>query len=88
MQTQEDNAIPNLAICVSACGKLTGISEPVTIKTSGSRFGSWMMDPVAPSGDNRVSTNSRAFGDSHYCAVLSINFKNIYVALRATLTLS
>ncbi|CAG14285.1 unnamed protein product, partial [Tetraodon nigroviridis] len=34
--------------------KLTGISEPVTIKTSGSRFGSWMMDPVAPSGDNRV----------------------------------
>ncbi|KAK0147481.1 Noelin [Merluccius polli] len=37
-----------------ACGKLTGISEPVTIKTSGSRFGSWMTDPVAPPGDNRV----------------------------------
>uniref|UniRef100_A0A674NWD0 Olfactomedin 1 n=1 Tax=Takifugu rubripes TaxID=31033 RepID=A0A674NWD0_TAKRU len=36
------------------CGKLTGIAEPVTIKSSGSRFGSWMMDPVAPSGDNRV----------------------------------
>lgn len=38
-----------------ACGKLTGISDPVTIKTSGSRFGSWMTDPLAPEGDNRVS---------------------------------
>ncbi|XP_034027328.1 noelin-like [Thalassophryne amazonica] len=37
-----------------ACGKLTGISEPITIKTSGSRFGSWMTDPLAPTGDNRV----------------------------------
>ncbi|KAK1876205.1 Noelin [Dissostichus eleginoides] len=37
-----------------ACGKLTGISEPVTIKTSGSRFGSWMTDPLAAAGDNRV----------------------------------
>ncbi|XP_033987906.1 noelin-like, partial [Trematomus bernacchii] len=36
-----------------ACGKLTGISEPVTIKTSGSRFGSWMTDPLAAAGDNR-----------------------------------
>ncbi|XP_031735064.1 noelin-like isoform X3 [Anarrhichthys ocellatus] len=38
-----------------ACGKLTGISEPITIKTSGSRFGSWMTDPLAPAGDTRVS---------------------------------
>ncbi|KAF7646962.1 hypothetical protein LDENG_00179860, partial [Lucifuga dentata] len=37
-----------------ACGKLTGISEPITIKASGSRFGSWMTDPLAPPGDNRV----------------------------------
>ncbi|XP_061881204.1 noelin-like isoform X4 [Entelurus aequoreus] len=37
-----------------ACGKLTRIAEPVTIKTSGSRFGSWMTDPLAPAGDNRV----------------------------------
>ncbi|KAM8886296.1 noelin-like isoform 2-T2 [Spinachia spinachia] len=37
-----------------ACGKLTGISEPITIKTSGSRFGSWMTDPLAPAGDSRV----------------------------------
>lgn len=37
-----------------ACGKLTGISDPVTIKTSGSRFGSWMTDPLAPPGDTRV----------------------------------
>lgn len=40
---------------VPACGKLTGISDPVTVKTSGSRFGSWMTDPLAPEGDNRVS---------------------------------
>lgn len=37
-----------------ACGKLTGISDPVTMKTSGSRFGSWMTDPLAPPGDTRV----------------------------------
>jgi hypothetical protein len=45
-----------LTVCsVPACGKLTGISDPVTVKTSGSRFGSWMTDPLAPEGDNRVS---------------------------------
>lgn len=44
-------AVPSLP----ACGKLTGISDPVTVKTSGSRFGSWMTDPLAPEGDNRVS---------------------------------
>lgn len=43
---------------LAACGKLTGISDPVTIKTSGSRFGSWMTDPLAPEGDNRVSVAS------------------------------
>ncbi|XP_016424489.1 noelin-like isoform X1 [Sinocyclocheilus rhinocerous] len=37
-----------------ACGKLTGISDAITIKTSGSRFGSWMTDPLAPEGDTRV----------------------------------
>ncbi|KAJ8792405.1 hypothetical protein J1605_019624 [Eschrichtius robustus] len=40
-----------------ACGKLTGISDPVTIKTSGSRFGSWMTDPLAPEGDNRHASS-------------------------------
>lgn len=49
----------HVAIYVSACGKLTGISEPVTIKTSGSRFGSWMTDPVARAGDNRVSPGNK-----------------------------
>ncbi|XP_062867402.1 olfactomedin 1b isoform X2 [Trichomycterus rosablanca] len=37
-----------------ACGKLTDISDPVTVKKSGSRFGSWMTDPLAPEGDTRV----------------------------------
>ncbi|XP_055516277.1 olfactomedin 1b isoform X1 [Leucoraja erinacea] len=37
-----------------ACGKLTGISNPVTIKTSGSRFGAWMTDPASPEGDTKV----------------------------------
>lgn len=48
--------------CLPACGKLTGISDPVTVKTSGSRFGSWMTDPLAPEGDNRVSASSAGPG--------------------------
>ncbi|XP_073478630.1 noelin-2 isoform X1 [Lithobates pipiens] len=36
------------------CGKLTGVSNPITIRASGSRFGSWMTDTMAPSSDNRV----------------------------------
>ncbi|XP_058027544.1 noelin-2 isoform X2 [Ahaetulla prasina] len=36
------------------CGKLTGISNPITIRASGSRFGSWMTDTMAPSSDSRV----------------------------------
>lgn len=50
---------PNLAPFLPACGKLTGISDPITIKTSGSRFGSWMTDPLAPEGDTRVCTHSQ-----------------------------
>ncbi|XP_076135581.1 noelin-2-like [Alosa pseudoharengus] len=36
------------------CGRLTGISNPMTMRASGSRFGSWMMDAIIPSSDNRV----------------------------------
>ncbi|XP_030636162.1 noelin-2b [Chanos chanos] len=36
------------------CGRLTGISNPITVRSSGSRFGSWMMDAMIPSSDNRV----------------------------------
>uniref|UniRef100_A0A8V0X722 Olfactomedin 2 n=1 Tax=Gallus gallus TaxID=9031 RepID=A0A8V0X722_CHICK len=36
------------------CGRLTGISPPITIRASGSRFGSWMTDAVTPSSDSRV----------------------------------
>ncbi|NXF76726.1 NOE2 protein, partial [Sclerurus mexicanus] len=36
------------------CGKLTGVSNPITIRASGSRFGSWMTDTVTPSSDSRV----------------------------------
>lgn len=32
--------------------KITG---PVTIKTSGTRFGAWMTDPLATTRNNRVS---------------------------------
>lgn len=35
--------------------KITG---PVTIKTSGTRFGAWMTDPLASSRNNRVSDNN------------------------------
>ncbi|NWU88214.1 NOE2 protein, partial [Onychorhynchus coronatus] len=36
------------------CGKLTGVSNPVTVRASGSRFGSWMTDTMTPSADSRV----------------------------------
>uniref|UniRef100_A0A3B3T3N2 Olfactomedin 2b n=1 Tax=Paramormyrops kingsleyae TaxID=1676925 RepID=A0A3B3T3N2_9TELE len=36
------------------CGKLTGVSNPITIRASGSRFGSWMTDTMIPSSDSRV----------------------------------
>ncbi|KAK7160972.1 hypothetical protein R3I94_003826 [Phoxinus phoxinus] len=36
------------------CGRLTGISAPLTVRSSGSRFGSWMMDTMIDSSDNRV----------------------------------
>ncbi|XP_036272791.1 noelin isoform X1 [Pipistrellus kuhlii] len=56
LQSRVSNLEERLRACMQklACGKLTGISDPVTIKTSGSRFGSWMTDPLAPEGDNRV----------------------------------
>ncbi|KAI7811124.1 olfactomedin 2 like [Triplophysa rosa] len=46
----------NLHTCSSrlGCGRLTGISAPVTVRSSGSRFGSWMMDSLIDSLDNRV----------------------------------
>ncbi|KAL0606588.1 Noelin, partial [Plecturocebus cupreus] len=57
LQSRVSNLEERLRACMQklACGKLTGISDPVTVKTSGSRFGSWMTDPLAPEGDNRVS---------------------------------
>ncbi|KAG7480419.1 hypothetical protein MATL_G00055890 [Megalops atlanticus] len=56
LQSRVSDLEERLRACMQklACGKLTGISEPITIKTSGSRFGSWMTDPLAPEGDNRV----------------------------------
>ncbi|XP_034144536.1 noelin-3-like isoform X2 [Esox lucius] len=42
--------------CMSklTCGKLMKISGPVTVKTSGTRFGAWMTDPQASPTNNRV----------------------------------
>ncbi|KAI7792660.1 noelin-3a [Triplophysa rosa] len=42
--------------CMSklTCGKLMKITGPVTIKTSGTRFGAWMTDPLASSRNNRI----------------------------------
>lgn len=47
--------------CISlltACGKLMKITGPVTIKTSGTRFGAWMTDPLSSSRNSRVSYGS------------------------------
>ncbi|KAG9343618.1 hypothetical protein JZ751_013788 [Albula glossodonta] len=45
-----------LRSCMSklTCGKLMKITGPVTIKTSGTRFGAWMTDPQASLRNNRV----------------------------------
>ncbi|CAI5640207.1 noelin-3 isoform X2 [Oreochromis niloticus] len=39
---------------LSACGKLMKINGPLTVKTSGTRFGAWMTDPQASPKNNRV----------------------------------
>uniref|UniRef100_A0A3B4FGT3 Noelin-2-like n=1 Tax=Pundamilia nyererei TaxID=303518 RepID=A0A3B4FGT3_9CICH len=36
------------------CGRLTAVSNPITVRASGSRFGSWMTDAMIPSSDSRV----------------------------------
>ncbi|KAF0037147.1 hypothetical protein F2P81_010021 [Scophthalmus maximus] len=36
------------------CGRLTAVSGPITVRASGSRFGSWMTDAMIPSSDSRV----------------------------------
>lgn len=40
---------------LSGCGRLTAVSTPITVRASGSRFGSWMTDAMIPSSDSRVS---------------------------------
>lgn len=42
-------------MCCAACGKLMKITGPLTVKTSGTRFGAWMTDPQASPKNNRVS---------------------------------
>ncbi|XP_061652257.1 noelin-3-like isoform X2 [Phyllopteryx taeniolatus] len=45
-----------LRSCMSklTCGKLMKISGPLTVKTSGTRFGAWMTDPQASPKNNKV----------------------------------
>ncbi|XP_044309124.1 noelin isoform X1 [Varanus komodoensis] len=56
LQSRVSNLEERLRACMQklACGKLTAISDPITVKTSGSRFGSWMTDPLAPEGESKV----------------------------------
>lgn len=61
--------------CISlltACGKLMKITGPVTIKTSGTRFGAWMTDPLASTRNNRVSYKSGGSAFQGLCCVYSI----------------
>ncbi|XP_054609188.1 noelin-3-like isoform X2 [Dunckerocampus dactyliophorus] len=47
--------ISTYLLCVFvACGKLMKITGPLTVKTSGTRFGAWMTDPQAPSKTSKV----------------------------------
>ncbi|XP_057712428.1 noelin-3-like [Corythoichthys intestinalis] len=45
-----------LRSCMSklTCGKLMKITGPLTVKTSGTRFGAWMTDPQASPKNNKV----------------------------------
>ncbi|XP_016140305.1 noelin-3-like [Sinocyclocheilus grahami] len=36
------------------CGKLMKITGPITVKTSGTRFGAWMTDPQASPKNNKI----------------------------------
>ncbi|CDQ68581.1 unnamed protein product [Oncorhynchus mykiss] len=49
-----DNQININCMGKLTCGKLMKITGPVTIKTSGTRFGAWMTDPQASQRNNRV----------------------------------
>lgn len=57
---------------ISACGKLMKITGPITVKTSGTRFGAWMTDPLASEKNNRV-------GSFHKC-LLGILFYLLFMS--------
>lgn len=65
--SQKQTLIAAIAL-FTACGKLMKITGPVTIKTSGTRFGAWMTDPLASTRNNRVS-------DGAQCAPRSRSFQ-------------
>ncbi|KAI5623608.1 noelin-2 isoform X1 [Silurus asotus] len=56
LEQREIQLQSRLHTCASSigCGKLMGIGNPVTIRSFGSRFGSWMMDSMISSSDERV----------------------------------
>lgn len=78
-------AVCDMGLCdvFTACGKLMKITGPLTVKTSGTRFGAWMTDPQASPKNNRVSqvnvlllyvaslwSYSEQFNDTHTTASL------------------
>ncbi|KAM3866266.1 noelin-3-like [Diretmus argenteus] len=56
LQQRVLNLESRLRNCMSklTCGKLMKITGPLTVKTSGTRFGAWMTDPQASPKNNRV----------------------------------
>ncbi|KAG5832802.1 hypothetical protein ANANG_G00295010 [Anguilla anguilla] len=66
------------------CGKLTGVSNPITVRASGSRFGSWMTDTMTPSSDNRVRGPVRGASlENLKCFLrlsIKLGFQNVPVA--------
>ncbi|XP_074507996.1 noelin-3-like [Sebastes fasciatus] len=56
LQQRVLNLENRLRNCMSklTCGKLMKITGPLTVKTSGTRFGAWMTDPQASPKNNRV----------------------------------
>ncbi|XP_069795568.1 noelin-3-like [Narcine bancroftii] len=56
LQQRVLNLEARLHDCVKklSCGKLMKISLPITVKSSGTRFGAWMTDPVAAQREDKV----------------------------------
>lgn len=63
---------------ISACGKLMKITGPITVKTSGTRFGAWMTDPLASEKNNRVCCFYKQLC-FNFCLIYFFMFSKVFI---------